>query len=44
MEPVQCQTDREEAIAEVRAALWRNSKFRLIENGELQWTATRIIN
>lgn len=44
MEQVQCQTDRGEAIAEVRAALWRNSKFRVIEYGELEWTTMHIIN
>lgn len=36
--------NREEAIAEVRAVLWRNSKFRVTEYGEPEWRTIRIIN
>lgn len=43
MEKLQHQTDREEAVAEVRAVLWSNSKFRVTEYGELELTTIRII-
>lgn len=43
MEKLQRQTDREEAIADVRAVLWSNSKFRVTEQGELELTTIRII-
>lgn len=44
MENLPCQTDREEAVTEVRAVLWRNSKFGVIEHGEPEWTIIHIIN
>lgn len=43
MEKLQCQTDREEAFAEVRAVLWSNSKFRVTGYEELELTTIRII-
>lgn len=44
MEKQQRQADREEAVAEGRAVLWRNSKFRVAEYGEPEWTAINIIH
>lgn len=40
----QCQTEREEVPAEVGTVLWRNSKFRVMEHGEPEWTTVNIIN
>lgn len=43
MEKLQRQSDREEAVMEVRAVLWSNSKFRVTEHGNLELTTIRII-